>query len=394
MERKDILFYVPLELKNHSVQRFIDIISSCNTTTNANAAIKNGRSILETGGFYHADRTENFETYRQSNSQRSHLGGWKTGRRKINMAADVETMFSVRVKPWHGIGTIVENCPDSEDALRLAGLDWKVQQKEVCTSDGTLIPGYKANVRDFDQSILGVVSDRYQVVQNEEAFAFTDELLAGGVRYETAGALQGGKRTFLLARLPQRFIIAGDEISPYFVIMNSHDGSCSIKAAMTPVRVVCQNTLNLAFRRAKRTWMTKHTTNIMERIEDARATLQFAEQYMGELGKGIDDLARKRLTDKKVMEYMSEFFPVTEDMTAAQKKNNLSLLNDMKARYFDAPDLQGLGKNGYRFINAVSDFATHAEPIRRTKNYRENLFLKTVDGNPLIDRAYQMANAA
>ena len=89
MERKDILFYVPLELKNHSVQRFIDIISSCNTTTNANAAIKNGRSILETGGFYHADRTKNFETHRQSNSQRSHLGGWKTGRRKINMAADV-----------------------------------------------------------------------------------------------------------------------------------------------------------------------------------------------------------------------------------------------------------------------------------------------------------------
>lgn len=269
-----------------------------------------------------------------------------------------------------------------------------MEQKEIYTSDGALVLGYKANVRDYDQSVLGVVSDRYQVVQNEEAFAFTDELLAGGVRYETAGALQGGRRTFLLARLPQRFIIAGDEISPYFVVMNSHDASNSIKAAMTPVRVVCQNTLNLAFRTAKRTWMTKHTTNIMERIEDARATLQFAEQYMGELGRGIDGLARKRMTDKKVMEYMSEFFPVTEDMTTAQKKNNLALLNDMKARYFDAPDLQVMEKNGYRFINVVSDFATHAEPIRRTKNYRENLFLKTIEGNPLIDKAFQMACAA
>ena len=310
------------------------------------------------------------------------------------MAAEVETMFSVRVKPWHGIGTIVEDCPNSEEALRLAGLDWKVEQKDVYTSDGAIISGYKANVRDYDQSILGVVSDRYQVVQNEEAFAFTDELLNSGVRYETAGSLQGGRRIFLLARLPQRFIIAGDEISPYFVIMNSHDASCSIKAAMTPVRVVCQNTLNLAFRTAKRTWMTKHTSNIMERIEDARATLQFAEQYMGELGRGINELARKRLTDKKVMQYMSEFFPVTEDMTAAQKKNNLALLNDMKARYFDAPDLQDLERNGYRFINAVSDFATHAEPIRKTKNYKENLFLRTVEGNPLVDRAYQMVCAA
>ena len=269
-------------------------------------------------------------------------------------------------------------------------LYFTINKQDVRTESGVIIPGYKANIRDRDQSILGVVSDRYQVVQNEDAFAFTDELLGEGVKYETAGALQGGKKTFILARLPQRYIIAGDEITPYFVIMNSHDGSCAIKAAMTPVRVVCQNTLNLAFRTAKRTWTTKHTSNIMERIDDARTTLQFAERYMGEMGKGVDELVHKRLTDKKVMEYMAEFFPVTADMTPVQQKNNLTMLNDMKRRYFDAPDLQHVGKNAYRFINAVSDFATHAEPIRRTKNYGENLFIKTVEGNPMIDRAYQM----
>ena len=310
------------------------------------------------------------------------------------MAANVETMFSAREKPWHGIGTVVGECPDSREAIRLAGMDWKVVQKDVFTNEGVAISGYRVNVRDCDQSILGVVSDRYQVVQNEEAFAFTDELLGEGVRYETAGSLQGGRRTFMLARLPQRFIIAGDEITPYFVIMNSHDGSCSIKAAMTPVRVVCQNTLNLALRTAKRAWTTKHTSNIMDRIDDARTTLQFAEHYMREMGKGVDELSRRRLTDRKVMEYMEEFFPVTQDMTEAQRKNNLILLNDMKRRYFDAPDLKQMDKNGYRFVNAVADFATHAEPMRRTKNYKENLFMKTVEGNPLIDKAYQMASAA
>ena len=306
------------------------------------------------------------------------------------MAVNVETMFSVKEKPWHGIGTVVQDAPGSREAIQLAGLDWQVVQGDVCTDSGEPIAGYKANIRSSDQSVLGVVSDRYQVVQNEEAFAFTDGLLGEGVAYETAGALQGGKRVFLLARLPQRFIIAGDEIMPYFVIMNSHDGSCAVKAAMTPVRVVCQNTLNLAFRTAKRTWTARHTSNIKGRIEDARATLQFAEKYMAEMGKGIDSLAQVRLSDRKVMEYLSEFFPVTEDMSAAQKKNSLVLLNDMKARYFEAPDLQGTGKNGYRFINAVSDFATHAQPIRKTKNYKENLFLKTVEGNPMIDKAYQM----
>lgn len=128
------------------------------------------------------------------------MGCREAGKEEVSMSAEVETMFSVRVKPWHGIGTIVKDCPNSEEALCLAGLDWKVEQKDVCTPDSTPILGYKANVRDYDQSILGVVSDRYQVVQNEEAFAFTDELLEDGVRYETAGALQGGKRTFLLAR--------------------------------------------------------------------------------------------------------------------------------------------------------------------------------------------------
>lgn len=310
------------------------------------------------------------------------------------MAANVETMFSVREKPWHGIGTVVQDAPCSREAVQLAGLDWLVSQKDVFTDTGVQIPGYKANIRSTDQSVLGVVSDRYQIVQNEDAFAFTDGLLGEGVTYETAGSLQGGRRTFILARLPERFIIAGDEIMPYFVIMNSHDGSCSIKAAMTPVRVVCQNTLNLALKTAKRTWTARHTSNIMDRIDDARTTLQFAEKYMAELGKGVDSLVHKKLTDRKVMEFLSEFFPVTEDMSAAQKKNNLILLNDMKARYFDAPDLQDTGRNGYRFINAVADFATHADPIRRTKNYKENLFLKTVEGNPLTDKAYQMVLSA
>lgn len=310
------------------------------------------------------------------------------------MAANVETMFYTREKPWHGLGVYVEKAPTSEDALRLAGLDWKVRQEDVYTDTGAFIAGYKVNVRDCDDKILGVVSNRYQIVQNEEAFAFTDALLGEGVTYETAGSLQEGKRVWMLAKMPEKYIIAGDEIEPYFVIMNSHDGSCAIKAAMTPVRVVCQNTLNFALRTAKRTWTAKHTTNIMGRMEEARDTILFANRYMAELGKSIDELNQIRLTDKKVMEYMSEFFPVSENLTQVQKRNNMKLLNDMKSRYFDAPDLKMVGKNGYRFMNAVADFATHEAPIRQTKNYKENLFLKTVEGNAMLDKAYQMVLSA
>lgn len=310
------------------------------------------------------------------------------------MAANIETMFYVRQKPWHGLGTEVREAPASVDALICAGLDWEVIQKNVYAEDGSLISGYKVNTRSTDNAMLGIVSDRYKVVQNEDAFRFTDDLLGAGVTYETAGALQGGRKVWMLARMPHRYIIAGDEIAPYMVVMNSHDGSSGIKVAMTPIRVVCQNTLNLALNHAKRVWTTKHTENVMSRVHEARETLLLAETYMRELGRGIDTLSKIKLTDKKVMEFMQEFFPITGDITDTQKKNNLRLLDDMQTRYWDAPDLASVGKNGYRFINAVSDFATHASPIRKTKNYNENLFLRTVEGNPMIDKAYKMILAA
>ena len=109
------------------------------------------------------------------------------------MAANVESMFSTREKPWHGLGTIVSEAPVSAEALKLAGLDWNVIQREICTSDGLAINGYRANVRDRDKKILGIVSGRYKVVQNTDAFSFTDALLGEGVKYETAGSLQGGR---------------------------------------------------------------------------------------------------------------------------------------------------------------------------------------------------------
>lgn len=310
------------------------------------------------------------------------------------MAANVETMFSVREKPWHGLGTIVAEAPDSKSALELAGLDWNVIQKNIVTADGTAIEGFKANVRDSDDSVLGIVTDRYKVVQNSEAFAFTDALLGEGVKYETAGSLQNGRRTWMLARLPHQYIISGDEITPYLVFMNSHDGTGSIKVAMTPVRVCCQNTLNMALATAKRSWSCNHTGDINDKMAEARDTLLYANKYMAELGREIDKMQQIKLTDKKVYEFLDELFPISESATYQQKKNILKMREDAKARYFDAPDLQHVGHNAYRFINAISDFATHAKPLRERSNYKESLFARTVDGNPLIDKAYQMVMAA
>ena len=115
---------------------------------------------------------------------------------------------------------------------------------------------------------------------------------------------------------------------------------------------------------------------------------------MESLGKEFERLRMKKLTDRQAMDYIEILLPSEDGATPQQARNMARLQEDMKARYFEAPDLQDVGKNAYRFINAVSDFATHAQPLRKTANYRETLFSKTVEGNPLIDKAYQMVSAA
>ncbi len=303
-------------------------------------------------------------------------------------------IFQARKAPWYGLGTRVNEAQGSESALIAAGLNWNVVQEPIYTQEEELIDGYKVNVRDSDRSVLGVVTDRYKIVQNREAFAFTDELLSEGVRYETAGSLQGGKRVWLLAHMPHEYIISGEHISPYLLFSNAHDGSGAIKVALTPIRVVCQNTLNLALNTAKRCWSMNHTGDIEGKMGEARDTLFMAETYMDELGKEFEVLRKKKLTDKQVMDYIEILLPVEDGSTPQQVRNMNRLQEDMKRRYFDAPDLQDVGNNAYRFINAVSDFATHSQPLRKTANYRENLFARTVEGNPMIDKAYQMMCAA
>lgn len=152
--------------------------------------------------------------------------------------------------------------------------------------------------------------------------------------------------------------------------------------------------MNLALSTAKRSWSTNHTGDIAGKMEDARYTLLYADQYMSELGKAIDRMNHMKMSERQVLEYIDALFPLYDNPTPQQQKNLARMKEDMRARYFDAPDLRHVGKNGYRFINAVSDFATHAKPLRESSNYRESLFARTVEGNPMIDRAFAMLQAA
>ena len=306
---------------------------------------------------------------------------------------NIESLFYTgRKTPWHGLGISIEKAPLSEDAIVLAGLDWNVIQEDVMCSSG-VITGYKANIRDTDHQVLGLVSDRYQIVQNKEAFAFTDALLGEGVRYETAGSLASGKRVWMLARM-DTVTITDEKFDPYLVFTNAHDGKGSIRVAITPVRVVCQNTLNLALRKASRHWSCIHKGDIQGKLDEAKQTLLNAQNYMREIEVELGKLKLKKLTVDKVKEYVDLMFPIDENATFRTISRNRDMKYDLMSRYLDAPDLKVLDHSYYRFVNAVSDFATHTNLHKNTSNYQENLFMKTIDGNALIDMAYQIAVAA
>ena len=298
------------------------------------------------------------------------------------MPACVDSMMYVREVPWHGLGTRVEEAPTSADALRLAGLDWTVEQKPVFT-DGIEIPNYKANVRSSDGKVLGVVTDRYRVVQNADAFAFTDELIGGEVRYETAGALMGGRKIWLLAKMPT-VKVAGDDTDPFLCFSNTHDGSGAVKVCMTPVRVVCNNTLNLALSSAKRFWSVKHVGRLSEKIAEAQEALELASDYMRELDKQADRLANKTVSDDEVRKVLDELFPVEEDSSERVKKNAERMKTEFWTCVF-MPDLKKFRGTAWGAINAMADMVGHCAPGRNTTTYAENNWGRIMNGHVMLD---------
>lgn len=311
------------------------------------------------------------------------------------MPALVESMFYTgRETPWHGLGVQVENAPTSADAIRLAGLNWKVIQQSVYTENGIKIEGYNANVRDNDGKALGIVGSRYSIVQNEDAFRFTDDLLGEGVTYETAGSLKDGKVIWLLAKMPKKYEILGDEVTPYIVFTNTHDGSGAVRVAMTPVRVVCNNTLNFALNTAKRTWSARHTGNIDNKLDDALETLKFADQYMEATKATFEDLYKIKLNEFEVRQVIADIVPINEEaMAKTAIENQEKIRADILYRFKEAPDLKNRESTGARLIQAVADTVSHIEPFRRTASWEENRFKKAIEGNTLLDKAYQRLTA-
>lgn len=225
----------------------------------------------------------------------------------FNEQTGQHSFLSVKQKAWHGLGQIVQDYPNSSEALQFAGLDFEVLKRPNThkRDDGTeVISGTSFYTYRTDSGeILGDrLGKEYEVVQNKDAFRFFDAIVGGdGIQYETAGALGKGERIFITAKLPGYIKVAADDcIEKYLFLTTSHDGFGSIMAAFTPVRIVCNNTLNAALRNCTNSIKIRHTANAKERLDEAHKVLGISNPLSIQLDNMFNRWAKVRITDKEL----------------------------------------------------------------------------------------------
>lgn len=249
------------------------------------------------------------------------------------------SFFSVQQKAWHGLGQIVAQYPTSVEAIKYAGLNYQVIKAPLYTrgtgitidTDGEIkdggniiVPDQYATLRTDNNTVLGVVGTDYQVVQNADAFAFFDAIVGGGdgILYETAGALGNGERIFITAKLPDYIRVGnGDDVTEkYIFLTTSHDGTGSITAAFTPVRIVCQNTLNAALGNMSNVIRIRHTSGAKQRLENAHKVMGLANQLSTQLQGIFNQWTKVHICDAAVKKLIQLALCPNKETLAALKK--------------------------------------------------------------------------
>ena len=306
-----------------------------------------------------------------------------------------KSMYDTRKNPWDSLGSITfPGSTKMRDALHLADLDFTVSQADqFCYIDGVQIPtGAVANYRTDNGEILGTVGKRYRIVQNWEAFDFIDELLEHDIQLETAGHVKGSKVIWMLAKTPDSMVL-GDKFENYLLFANSFDGTRAVSVCFTSIRVFCQNTMNLALKKAARKWSFAHKGDIASKVRECQNILAMQTKYNKTLNDTAEALAHVKIGTERGCQMVNRLFPINADMgdiaTQRASENRVRFMRCLKA-----PDLadhwNGNLVDGWGFISAASDFAYHTEPVRRTKSSAEHPMVDALEGNKLLDTALKM----
>lgn len=324
------------------------------------------------------------------------------------MAHEFESGMFVKEEAWHRQGVVVENAPTTDEAIEIAGMNWNVNliPSFIKIGDKEVATGEYAIVRDKDNSVFGNVGERYVPYQNKQAFDWCKPLVETEFfKMESAGSLKGGHICWSLLKADEAEVVANDKLKNYLLITWSHDGTKSVQVTPTTIRVVCNNTLQMALNSSKSSEISKvrHTTNIVPKLEQVRKIHEATATAF----KAQQD-AFKRLLDKKI-ETPEEFVDrvLQEAFGASNNLNNMKegrgktiLLNTREALLNGAVNgsgikEQGIGNTLYGAFNGVSEVIEHSIGGNRVKDRGYNVLFGNGKQyiNKAFDIAYQMATA-
>lgn len=292
-----------------------------------------------------------------------------------NLNENGRRMFYTGERPWHGLGTKVEEPLTAKEAIEVSKLDYTVECQPIYLSGEREIESRLAIVRADTQAVLGLVSEKYKIVQNRDAFSFFDTLVGEGQAiYESAGALGLGERVWIMAKLPDDIIVGKDDVvEKYLILTTSHDGKSSVKVYFSPVRVICQNTLNFSFSQRSDCINIPHLGNINSKIDEARKVLGISINVYAQFERIANQLADVKLNTAQVEAYYNQllFGQAVEDK---EQKILLNQRNDLLALFESGKgnDKADIKHSAWTAYNAVTEYVDHHRTIRGVKEDATN----------------------
>lgn len=298
-------------------------------------------------------------------------------------------------KSWHGLGTVVETEQTAEKAIELAKLDYSVKKVDMYYGENhAKVDEKKAIIREDTSQLLGITTDKYKIVQNRNAFSFFDTVVGEGQAiYHSAGALGKGQRIWILAKLPNDIIVNGDDVvEKYLCLTNSHDGKSSLRMYFTPVRVVCQNTLNMSMSDAKNGISIRHSGNIKNKIEESRKILGLSINYYNQFEQMIKKFDTIDMQKESLNAYFDNILDINDEKEPSTRKENQK--HDLLC-LFEHGKGQKLGNKHslWKAYNAVTEYVDHKRTVKNLEKDNTNK-LQSIwfgSGAKMKEKAYKEA---
>lgn len=294
-----------------------------------------------------------------------------------------------RTTTWHAIGKSVEECRSMEQVLAASGLDYTVEKRPVFaewSGKSFKIPNRFVTTRMSDGHAYDVVSDKYEVIQNRDAFDFVN-FMGEEVSFEKAGETENGM-VYVIAKLPEVSIL-GDAFTPHVIFRNGFNGKTKITAAICPLRIVCQNQFNFAFKNTNNAVTIRHVSNAEAKLQEAKEVLKLSAQYMETLNEMAERFAAMKITGDRLDRVVDYLFPMPDaESMNAFKRNRLEVARAGFINAHNAEDNANFRGTAWGLVNAYTDFVTHRDPSGNTDTRYEGKFVTTtfkVAMNPIVN---------